>query len=184
MWCQTEEHQQPEVPGLILEIDLTHINNHHLLPDEDFLAQVARLQKETPPKRSNIIEWEKRMLANQSLWEASLKHLGTCAYRGTIPLEAIRRYALLERVHSNIDVYETAVNIDVHSIMANRQREELRFIFDGIMPTPDIINDTFALAEPLRTIIPGDPEWEALYERKKAFLLAERARSIRVVTHR
>lgn len=92
----TNSHQM----GVVFEIDTAFLPEAHMLPDEDFLAQVDRLQKKTTDETLLETTEHYRNILHQWLftdvWKQSLKFLGTCAFNGVIPPEAISRYAVFK----------------------------------------------------------------------------------------
>lgn len=89
---------------VVVEIDFEKLKKGKLYPDEDFIAQVlygqdrdkfngrsckATLEDFTKWVRNDIDSWRTR-------WRLSLEEMGTCAYHGTIPTDAILRYAVVD----------------------------------------------------------------------------------------
>lgn len=77
---------------VIIEIDSDKLIQTKFRPDEDFIGQALHkngekldsLNKITKNIRDNIDSWS-------HMWKVSLENLGTCSYRGAIPLSAITR---------------------------------------------------------------------------------------------
>jgi|ERR1051326_1712252 hypothetical protein len=87
--------QQRDEKWAIAEIDLAALDTDKLYPDEDFIAQALKQQGDyrgidlndlTTAVKNSLEKWK-------PLWEDSLLGLGCCAYKGTIPPEAITRIA-------------------------------------------------------------------------------------------
>lgn len=87
----------------IIEVDTERLDADAFMPDEDFLEQATRLTGQSLehlglPVNANGVErtawFRENGLRFAHLWEASLEHLGNCAYRGSIPPEAITRIAI------------------------------------------------------------------------------------------
>jgi hypothetical protein len=101
----------------VFEIDTNQLNPDHLLPDEDYLAQIARRgfpEAEWPemggPENAGMVRYFSRYLLNYSpklsrpegesqitfagklaSWRESIEDLGTCAYYGGVPRSAMTR---------------------------------------------------------------------------------------------
>lgn len=89
----------------VLEIDSDKLDKARLFPDEDFLEQANRDAVNPAVKvegglSERIIHFRQNMFKFTWVtgddkapmwWQASLRYLGTCAYRGVIPPEAITR---------------------------------------------------------------------------------------------
>jgi len=82
----------------IVEVELEHLDEGKLYPDEDCIAQTLRLQGHyiaidlntlTRRIRDSIDEW-------QEYWELSVRGIGGCAHRGVISRDAITRIALYD----------------------------------------------------------------------------------------
>lgn len=94
----------------ILEVDVARLDPKRMMPDEDFLEQAtrgrrlnfrggAKLQKMEMKQRT---EWFRQHLTDfQHVWQDSLNHLGTVAYMGAIPPEAITRAAVYDSKSNN-----------------------------------------------------------------------------------
>jgi hypothetical protein len=84
-----------ELDAVIFEIDTRRLDRSKFFPDEDFVAQVIA-QKENKPIGA-IHEGIKANLEQyRHAWISSVLHLGNCAHQGSIPVEAITRYAKFE----------------------------------------------------------------------------------------
>lgn len=84
----------------VLEIDTLKLKLSCLLPDEDFLEQATRGMGDAPldwPMLKRTAWYRARLEQFSSFWEKSLKHLGNCSYKGTIPVEAITRIAVIDQ---------------------------------------------------------------------------------------
>lgn len=87
-----------------IEVDTELLDASLFRPDEDFLEQATRGQTGrppfAPPRRAGLVKrvaWFRDHIhawSGQEAWRLSLEHLGTCAYYGGIPREAISRVAL------------------------------------------------------------------------------------------
>ena len=85
----------PVGPWAIFEIDTEHpaLDPAAFLPDEDFLEQATRGSLAAPDgDMKQRTRWFREHAERyQHLWQESVAGLGTCAYRGIVPPEAITR---------------------------------------------------------------------------------------------
>lgn len=84
-----------EMPA-IFQIDLSKLNKKKFFPDEDFIAQALSQQMNVSIDKIHF-EVRDNLKLYKKYWKASLKGLGNMAYAGTIPVEAIIRYAVVDR---------------------------------------------------------------------------------------
>lgn len=77
----------------VIEVETDRLNEEDLYPDEDFLEQVGRGADDVPGTMSErTLHYRARQFDyNPEAAKLSLKHLGTCAHRGVITLDAITR---------------------------------------------------------------------------------------------
>lgn len=86
----------------VVEVDTDLLDHDHLLPDEDFLEQAGRQVDQVPGTMSQrTLHYRKLQAGGYGLaakgtglelgWQDSLRHLGTCAYRGSVPAAALTR---------------------------------------------------------------------------------------------
>lgn len=90
----------------IVEVDSDLLNEHRLLPDEDFLEQASRGQDLAAvlgdgfPEGDYMTErtewFREHLWAFQHLWRKSIEGLGNCAHAGAIPPEAITRVSIFD----------------------------------------------------------------------------------------
>lgn len=88
-------------PLVVFEIDTDELMPWLFAPDEDFLEQITREQKNWVHVKGDFItrtRWfRKRALKEfQEYWKLSLKGMGTCTYYGPIPARSITRYAVVD----------------------------------------------------------------------------------------
>lgn len=90
----------------IIEVDTERMDSGLFRPDEDFLEQATRGMRMPygPPKRAGMKArtiWYRdhiHMYAGKdSAWNMSIEMMGTCAYYGTIPTDAITRVVLFDQ---------------------------------------------------------------------------------------
>jgi hypothetical protein len=105
-----------------------------LLPDEDSLEQAGRGHDDVPGNMSQRILHYRRILhqwIDTRAWEASLEVLGTCAYAGSIPPQAITRAVAWPHT-PNIRlalVWDPTITVMNQRIMGPSYRELTRRLF-------------------------------------------------------
>jgi len=176
LWCQPHDDH-----GLVIEIETDRLDPQQMVPDEDFLRALFTITGEPILPFDDIAGWQENILEERHRWSESLRLLGTCAYHGTIPPEAITRYAIVEHTVENLSRFDNCVNAKVYSILADQLRANLPFLFDGIFPEPTPFDDTIMLANPPRIIAMDHPEWPDLYEQKKKRQLKQRETSVTII---
>jgi len=112
---------------MILEIAVDALNQSRLAPDEDFLEQGSRTLIEVGPRGVDMAErtrwFRRRALSDFShLWRDSIAHLGTCAYYGTIPPEAITRWAIIPPRHKIIFMCDPIISLMNYKILGEYYR--------------------------------------------------------------
>lgn len=91
----------------IIEIDTDFLDEDNFFPDEDVIAQIAYRSKDfnevwgdKPVKEYSLLELTKYVREHIYLWKDkwpdSIQAMGTCSYKGDIPVAAIIRYALFD----------------------------------------------------------------------------------------
>lgn len=83
----------------VIEIDTDLLDESKLHPDEDVLEQAGR-NYDTLPKNWGMIQrtrWYRKQAIHNPNWKVSLKAMGTCAYYGVIPPEAITKIVLMDK---------------------------------------------------------------------------------------
>ena len=86
---------QSEERMLILEVDQDKLDVERMFPDEDYLGQCYAKQFDVPLETAHA-QIRSRLGTFRHHWRASLSGMGTVAYRDAVPIEAVKRYALLE----------------------------------------------------------------------------------------
>ena len=136
----------------IVEIDVDLLDEKRLRPDEDAVEQTTRGIKdfgpiEDPQVRSILAKMPltdmrartEYVRANldrlHNLWRASLKWLGNCSYKGTVPAKAISRVSIFDP-KSNPYVVLTAsdptITVANFKMLADRYEALTRWFFDPI----------------------------------------------------
>ena len=126
--------------GLVVEVDTECLLEGSMFPDEDFIAQA---QEKTSREQHEKVKLLRRTAAvdldrYQHAWSASLKYLGTCSHRGTIPATAITRIATLDfkkRPEVSVMCADPLIRIDNYRFCGWRYRGLVAWLFgDGPMP--------------------------------------------------
>ena len=118
-----------------IEVDLSELADHKVLPDEDFMEQATRTYIgredeapfEVPPQGLGMEErtaWFKDRLPEYWPWaEKSIEMIGNAAYRGTIGVEDFTRVTLFEATLAPamaIMAMDSQVSIMNHMICSQR----------------------------------------------------------------
>lgn len=116
----------------IIEIDSNKLDLDLFGPDEDFLEQATRGQ--FPSAGTTMTErtaWFRERAHSQfyGLWEQSLESLGTCAYYGAIPCDAITRVATLPAVCKLAFASDPVIVLMNHKLMGTYYRNLTRHVF-------------------------------------------------------
>jgi hypothetical protein len=130
---------------VVLEIDSSKLAPWLLTPDEDFLEQATREQPVTDANggvllpgtsmKKRTLWFRNRLKQFNHLWEKSLEHLGNCCYHGTVPSDAITRYALMpadSHLSFAVDPCMTLMN---YLIMGSYYRELTKHVFGEELDT-------------------------------------------------
>lgn len=78
--------------AMLLEVKLDWLDEDRLYPDEDFIQET---QRSLGDKAANA-QIKHRIGRYQPYWRTSLEQMGNISHRGTVPPNAITRYALLD----------------------------------------------------------------------------------------
>lgn len=133
--------------AVIIEIDSDRLTQSKFVADEDALEQVSRQVKNGDglPKDMSM---EDRTLHYRKMaptyaqhgygYEWSLKALGTCGYRGKIPLKAITRVAIVDlSVNKQMSVFlDPSISIINYQFVGSKYRALLKMVF-GDEPNPE-----------------------------------------------
>lgn len=106
--------------ALILEIETARLNTFRLLPDEDAIEQSTRGKDGIGgTMRYRTAYYRRRMneYADGEAWKVSVKLLGTCCHKGTIPPDAITRATIVPAKHA----IELLLNWDASVTIMNQQ---------------------------------------------------------------
>jgi hypothetical protein len=117
---------------VVFEIDLDKLSEYRLYPDEDFIAQGLKDIENHKKYRKNLERWK-------GLWQKSIEHLGNACYLGTIPKEAITRYAVFnnkKRPHISMTALDPTISIINYSVMGWQYREIVAWLFGNQKELP------------------------------------------------
>lgn len=126
----------------IIEVDTDRMSEDNFYADEDFLEQVFRgrdgddrsMSERTLSYRAKQFSY--RWTDNPVYplwWKASVAGLGTCSYRGTVPIEAITRIVTYPR-KSNLHLmftFDPTITLINQRIMGEYYQELTRKLFAG-----------------------------------------------------
>ena len=128
----------------ILEVETDLLESRALVPDEDFLEQASRRQKVSGLRAKTMkgrTKWFRSRLLNWAhIWEESVHGLGTCAYIGRIPPEAITRCALFDpRANPAITVsIDPTISLMNYNICGNKYRAISRWLIGDEATVDDV----------------------------------------------
>ena len=121
----------------VVEIDAGGLRADRLRPDEDYMLQCV-----LPPNMAVgaergvavLREMRERMDEHRAFWRNSLNSLGTVAYQGTIPPEAIMRVAFFDPRENAAMAYvmmDASLTVLTHMICGPQFAAWNRWMFDG-----------------------------------------------------
>lgn len=117
---------------LILEVDCRQLDSSLLRPDEDYLTQTGLWSR----CGSLSVQDNTHISQVPHLWPQSLEKIGNLAVAGTVPPEAITRYAVVQDEYDVVhDFYRQRGDHDIH-VFPGRSIElmtVLEFLFDRKM---------------------------------------------------
>jgi len=123
---------------MVLEIESEKLNLLNILPDEDFLEQATRKGGPAPLDKSMKVRthWYRRRLESFChLWKDSVDGLGTCCYRGTIPVAAIERVAVMSQGAYHklvlVDGHDPTIFLMNYKLLGDKYRDFVRRLFAG-----------------------------------------------------
>lgn len=127
----------------VIEIDAEKLDEQFLYPDEDYIAQVLMNGKRRGERLNDPALRRCRTLkgmnahidleVHQEFWCQSLQHLGVCAYKGMVPIEAITRYAICDTSINGslaIRALDASVSVQAFMICGESHANLLRHTFD------------------------------------------------------
>lgn len=122
-------------PVAIIEIDTDKLVQQLLSPDEDYLEQATRFDRnfeflvnENMAFRTKYFRSRALRLYNH-LWKQSLNGLGTCCYYGTIPTELITRYVIINEQSPIKHLSDPTITIINFKLLGNYYINLTRKIF-------------------------------------------------------
>lgn len=115
--------------ALVLEID---IPEDMLYPDEDFIGQVLHRKEEYSDydllELTEAIDLEEY----KHNWEDSLTHMGTCSYKGIIPWQYVKRYAVVSDWNFLFMCSDAQVSLINYKFVGYKYKELLKLSFKDI----------------------------------------------------
>lgn len=135
---------------LVIELDSTHLDEANFRPDEDGLEQLTRGRVVRGiPSNINTASMEKRteffrdnIDGFQQYWHNTLEALGTCAYKGVIPVTAFTRIAEVN-TNGNRGMWSTwdpTISLINHMICGKRYQALTRWLMGDEIP-PEALYD-------------------------------------------
>jgi hypothetical protein len=133
----------------VMEVDTNSLEPHHLFPDEDCLEQLGRgwdgvpgtMSQRTLVYRSRQFQPEEYGLVKKDTelpfdWADSLRWLGTCCHRGTIPVSAIIRAVTWPHRQNAwmAFVWDPSITLMNQRICGNRYRALTARLFGDPLP--------------------------------------------------
>jgi hypothetical protein len=118
--------------AVVFEIDAEKLDKALLYPDEDYVVHVATERSGKP-----LTEEQRQRVCTdldlfQNMWRKSLAFLGNCAYRGTIPAKAIKRYCLFDaaaRPDLAFHFMDTSISLLNHEHQGREHRHVIQWCF-------------------------------------------------------
>jgi len=135
----------------VIEIDTDLLNEGNLFSDEDFIEQASRdvddpvpgtMSQRTLYFRARQFEYVEAQdpdtLQPIPWWRASLRYLGTCCHRGTIPPNAITRAVTWPHVRNAhlAFIWDPTITVLNQHIMGNSYRALTRKLLAGEFENP------------------------------------------------
>jgi hypothetical protein len=144
---------EPGDPIGIIEVDLELLDQSLLLPDEDFIEQGSRGDSQWDNKwiQSALVGldmtertafFRDNLELFSSLWTDSLAHLGNCAYKGSIPREAISRICIFDP-KENPTIHHLALDPTIsllnYQFCGNKYRSLCRWLIGDPVAAGDLM---------------------------------------------
>ena len=122
---------------VVFETNSDNLNNDRIFPDEDFIYQQLKIQKQELPLediRDMIDGW-------QIYWKDSIKGLGNCAYQGLITTSSITRYCiadLSERSTLTMNILDPSISLMNYKFMGEYYRQLVAWFFGDVNELPQV----------------------------------------------
>lgn len=143
--------------ALILEVDVSKLEDSKLYPDEDFIAQVLAVQEDRPLDEVHE-EVRKDLEGYQHCLSDSLGGLGNCSYKGVIFPSAISRYVLLDCVQRKdlgMTCLDPCISLMNYKFCGSRYRSIISWLFGDREDFEIGIGDNQSFIELLERTQPG-----------------------------
>jgi len=137
--------------GAVIEVDLAMLDWSKLRPDEDMLEQATRgsgsvdetiaAELEGKDMKGRTMWFRDNIDAFAHLWRISVDMLGTCGYRGTIPVSAIPRVAYFKptaNVQMFYGFFDPTISILNYKFCGGKYRAFTKWMFGGDVVAEDI----------------------------------------------
>ena len=125
----------------VLAIDARSLDQHALLPDEDFLARALWKTSEFEGKPLLDVTANVDARDYRHAWGKSLQYLGTCAHEGTVPAHSLARVAFIKPEafpYIILGGHDPSITFDHYNLLGERYRGFCRWVFTGDAPPPTI----------------------------------------------
>lgn len=122
--------------AMILRIDSEKLDQKLFCADEDYLAQNMIGNKFRLREAHRVVCKLRELWEDQiSLAWESLARLGTIAYRGTIPVEAIDRIAIVETLNSSVllSMSDPQISLTNYAILGSDYEQDLTWFMGGAL---------------------------------------------------
>ncbi len=117
---------------VVFEIDGDVLDTNNFYPDEDFITELLHRHegRELRPEEKGAVLVMIRKYQDQ--WRNSLRFLGNCAFRGTVPTSAITRYCLftpVARPHITAELIDPCISIMNFQIQGGHFKKIVAWMF-------------------------------------------------------
>lgn len=121
--------------AVVFEVEIAQLGETNLYPDEDWLATVHPMKSGKSLKEA-VLAVGQEVLHHGNRWQASVRGIGGCAYRGVIPPTAITRYCVFDPKSGHRHVPSLSQSASVMTYLAGGgiACEMVRWMF-GDVPT-------------------------------------------------
>lgn len=139
---ETSDREGEKYQPVVLEVESDELDQDLFHPDEDFIAQVMAEQE-----KMSLEDCHNYVLENlenwQHLWRESVEHMGNCAYMGTVPPNAIKRYCVFrsdQRPYLSMAFLDPSISILNYRFCGEKHRGYVAWMFQDAELIPTAIN--------------------------------------------
>jgi hypothetical protein len=153
--------------GAVIEIDVEKLPQYMLVPDEDVLEQAGRGKDAVKGNMKARTRWYRRRLKewiSTENWKVSLEAMGTCAFLGTVPPEAITQVALVDPKRASSLMWsatDAVITLMNYRFCGPKYRNLTKRLF-GYPTEPDDMNITPEMIE-------QQPTLQQIVDQRKAY---------------